>query len=335
MADTEKTEGLTAAPAPFRSPSQIDPAELAKAFAEDGVITPEKAAEVAQTQSPAKTEEKPASAAAVKTEEKPKTLLDLARDRDAKRKAEESKNLDAARPVLELAKDFDPNRLASMVRAAKQGDMVGLLAAAGGTHSQYTSQLLGAKDPAAKPAEQAKEPSETETLKERIARLEAERTETQIAQGRREYLGLIDSQIKDKPEFKALNATEGASEMIERHLISFWKENGEKWPEGVSGDDLIVLAARDVEKQVADDLAAQEKRIAKYKGLTGAPASGAVAPQKKAPAESPSPGNDSPRTLTNDNTTAPAAVRPAPKSREAVLEAIIKGDDAALAALSE
>jgi hypothetical protein len=315
----------------------IDPAELAKAFAEDGVITPEKAEEVIQAQSQAAAPAKPAAPAKVEEKpgtEKPKTLLDLARDRDARRKADEAKGLDAVRPVLEVAKDVDPNRLAAVVRAMKTGDMVGLLAAAGGTHSQYTSQLLGAKDPAAKPAAApAAPPSETETLKERIARLEQERTETQIANGRREYLGFIGTQIKDKPEFKALNATEGAAEMIEQTLIQFWKENGESWPENVSKEDLVTLAARDVEAKVAADIEAQEKRIAKYRGLTPAPASGAVPPQKKAPAEPPSPGNESPRTLTNDNTTAPAAVRPAPNSREAILDAIAKGDDAALEAL--
>jgi hypothetical protein len=329
-----KTDGLSTPPPAFRSPSQIDPVELAKAFAEDGVITPEKAAEVAKAVAP-KVEEKPAAASGEKPgTEKPKTLLDLAKDRDARRKEAEARGLDAARPMLEVVKDVDPNRLAAVARAMKAGDMVGLIAAAGGTHSQYTSQLLGAKDPA-KPAAAPEpvQPSETETLKERIARLEAERTETQIANGRREYIGFIDSQIKDKPEFKALNATEGAAEMVEQTLIQFWKDNGQSWPEGVSREDLVTLAARDVEAKVIADIAAQEKRIAKYRGLTPAPASGAVAPQKKAPADPPPPGNDSPRTLTNDNTTAPAAVRPAPNSREAVLEAIIRGDDAALNAL--
>lgn len=332
MADTEKTEGLTTPPPQFRPPSQVDPLELAKALVEDGVTE-----KVPESLSEKPAAAKPADAAAVKTDaaSPPKTLLDLARDRDARRKAEESRGFEAARPALEALKDVDPNRLAAVVRALKSGDAVGLVAAAGMTHSQYTSQLLGAKDPAAKPVEQPKEPSETETLKERIARLEAERTETLVANGRREYINFIDAQIKDKPEFKALNATEGAAELIERTLISFWEENGRAWPEGVSKEDLVTLAARDVEKQVADDIAAQEKRVAKYRGLTTPPTSGAVPPQKKAPAESPSPGNDSPRTLTNDNTTAPAAVRPAPKSREAVLEAIISGDDAALAALAE
>lgn len=333
MADpAEKSEGLSTPPPTFRSPSQIDPAELAKAFAEDGVITPEKAAEVAQTQTPpvkpaAKVDERPA--------EKPKTLLDLARDRDARRKEQEAKGLDAARPVLEAAKDVDPNRLAAVVRAMKTGDMVGLLAAAGGTHSQYTSQLIGVKDPAVKPATppvDAKS-AEVDTLKERLAQLEAERLEAKVANGRREYIGFIGEQIKDKTEFKALNATEGAAELIEQTLIKFWEGNGRVWPEGVSREDLVTLAARDVEAQVAADIAAQEKRIAKYRGLTPALASGAVDPQKKAPAEPPSAGNDAPRTLTNANTAAPAAVRPAPNSREAILDAIARGDDAALEAL--
>lgn len=322
-------------PAEYRSPSQLKPEDLEKlASTEEGGAPPEpeKKPEPSKPAEPAKPAEKP---------DAPKSLLDLAKDKDAARKAEQARALEQAKPVLDVAKDYDPRRLEALVRAAKAGDMVGLLAAAGGTHQQYTQQLLGVagarqsdpKQPDTDPAPGAVNP-EVQTLQQRLAALEQERQEERIARGRQEYLGLIGSSIKDKPEFKALNIIDDAAERVEKRLIGFWESNGRVWPEGVSREDLITLAARDEEREVAAELEKQEKRIAKFRGLTASPSSGAVSPQK-APASPPSTGSESPRTLTNENTTAPAVTRHVPKSREAVLEAIIKGDDAALAELGD
>lgn len=307
MADPEKT----AAPAPYTPPSQLDPAELSKMLAEEGVI--EKPVEEAK---PAVEAPKPAEP------EKPSEpeLLRRARENAEKRKAAE-----ASKPFDEAARNFTPQQLLALSRAAASQDPVAALAALGFSHAQYTQKMLGVAPPEKTTEEVAPKnvstvPPEVETLRQKIERLEAEREAERLAASRQQAFSQMEAVLKDDPKFKYINSLKDF-EGVEKVLIQYHQQTGE-----LPGKDLaesIKLAAEVYEA----DLQKQAERFLKVQSpLTPAPASAPLQAQK-APESQPSTGTVTPRTLTNSNTSAPAEVRTVPMSKQEVLDAIARGED--------
>lgn len=303
MADTEKP----AAPLPYVPPSQIDPAELMKAFVEDGVI--EKPVEVAK---PA--DAKPAEVA--KPPEKPAdddtpALLKIAKKRDELRKAQEQ-----VEPHISMLKQFSPQEAQRLAAARASGDPVAALAALGFTHSQYNAALAGVKKPAeAAPAAPSGNP-ELDSVRQELAAMKQEREDAKIQTSRQQFLSHTEKLLKDDPKFSHLSAL-GEWQSVEKAILNHINEFGA--PPGETLDESIKLAAELVEHGLKKEAERWQKVLTGFQK----PAS---TESPKAP-ESPRPGSESPRTLTNANATAPAVPRAAPKSREEILELIASGGD--------
>jgi hypothetical protein len=309
VADPEK-------PVEYVSPSKMDPAALAQAFVDEGVVTDAdfKSAAGAPAADPAAAPAKPAAQA----DESMPALLRMAKDKDALRKSEELRELETAKPVLGILKNYDARKLEAIVRAAQAGDPVGILTAAGMTHAQYTARLLGTPDP--KPEAAAEPESEVAQLRAKLEAFEAGAKNKEFTDLRQQGLSKMSEILKGDPNFSAVNEV-GSAEGVEAVILAHIKEHGK--PPGETFEESVRLAAEVVEYNLRKE--AERWR----KVLTPASASAPV-PAQKAPESPPSPGNSVTRTLTNANTTAPAAVRTAPKTRAEIIAAIVAGDDSLL-----
>lgn len=296
MADEQKP----APPAPYVPQSQIDPAELMKAFVEDGVI--EKPVETAK---PPAAEVKPAPAA-----ESEPALLRIARERDAFRKEKETVS-----PHLSMLKAFSPQEAQRLAAARASGDPVAALAALGFTHTQYNAAVAGVKKPEAAPANESANP-EFESVRQELAALKAERENEKIQSSRQQFLSHTESLLKDDPKFAHLSAL-GEWSSVESAILNHIQEFGA--PPGETLDESIKLAAELVEHKLKKEAERWQKVLTTFQK----PASTEV---QKAP-ESPRPGSESPRTLTNANTSAPAEPRAVLKTREQIYDALVRGED--------
>ena len=309
MADPEQKQ----TPAPYVAPSQVDPAELMKAFQEEGVVekpAPAPAPAPTQTQKA----EPPPAAPPAKTEDLP-ALLKIARERDAFRK-----EVEPLKPYVEALKVLSPTEAQRLAQARQSGDPVAALAALGFTHQQYTQKLLAMPPEDAKTEEPPKaspDLSELQTLKQEVAALKAEREQAQIQQSRAGLLAQMKTIVKDNPKFDLINKTEDV-EGIERVLLQYHTQYGTL--PGSTMEESVLLAAEMYEAQLKKEADRWQKVLTGFK--EGAPVNPA-----KAPESPPSAGTVQTRTLTNANTSAPAAVRTVPKTREEIIAAIIEGRD--------
>lgn len=304
MSDTENQD-----PTPYLRPSEVDPAELAKAFIEDGIVeAPVEPVITPVITTPAETAK--VVEGAPKAKEEVPALLRIAKERDAFRKEQES-----AKPYMEALKAFPPERLSAIVKAAMSGDMVGLVTAAGGTHAQYNNQILGAPEKPGKEESESKPSnnSDLDAIRQELAEMKRERDMEKMTSTRSQVLGQIKTTLKDNPKFSTINGL-GDLESVERELIAHYNAHGAMPSD--SFDESVVLAAEVVEARL-------KKEAEKWRAVLTPGTTNAVVPSK-AP-ESPSTGTVTTRTLTNANTSAPAAVRPVPKTRQEILDAITSG----------
>jgi hypothetical protein len=298
----------------YTPPSQINPADLAKAFEDEGII-PKSEAPPAPA-APGKTAT-PEVAKPAATEEP--LLLRIARERDAFRKESEP-----LRPYLDALKVLSPTEAQRLAKARSEGNPVAAMAALGFTHAQYNLALAGLKDEptSEKPVSEKSGDPELMTLKQELAALKAERDNERVQSSRTQMLGQMKDLLKDNPKFDLINKT-GDIEGVERVLIQYHSAHG-----GLPGSTLeesVTLAAEMYESSLKKEAERWSKVLTGFQG--SAPVSGTKV------SESPSTGTvQQTRTLTNANTTAPAAVRTVPKTREEVLAAIIEGRDADLEA---
>lgn len=316
MADTEQKQ----TPVPFVPPSQVSPADLMKAFQDEGIV--EKPAEPAPVAGKTATEPaaQPPAPAPQKTEELP-ALLKIAKERDAFRK-----EVEPLKPYMEALKVLSPTEAQRLAQARQSGDPVAALAALGFTHQQYTQKLLSLPptptQEEGKPEETKEAPSaEIDTIKQELAALKAEREQARIQQSRAQVLAQMKSIVKDNPKFDLINKTEDV-EGIERVLIQHHQQYGTL--PGSTLEESVLLAAEMYEAQLKKEAERWQKVLTGFK--ESAPVS-----TTKAPESPPSTGTVQTRTLTNANTTAPAAVRTVPKTREEIIAAIIEGRDEDLA----
>lgn len=313
MADPEQKQ----TPAPSYTPaSQIDPAELMKAFQDEGIV--EKTAEPAPVadKTGAEPAATPAPVATQKTEELP-ALLKIAKERDAFRK-----EVEPLKPYMEALKVLSPTEAQRLAQARQSGDPVAALAALGFTHQQYTQKLLSLPPtPEEGVREEKPEPmSEIQTIKQELAALKAEREQAQIQQSRAGLLAQMKNIVKDNPKFDLINKTEDV-EGIERVLLQYHTQHGTL--PGSTMEESVLLAAEMYESHLKKEADRWQKVLTGFK--ESAPVSAT-----KAPEPPPSAGTVQTRTLTNANTTAPAAVRTVPKTRAEILAAIAEGRDADL-----
>jgi len=300
--NTEKKQ-----PVPYVPPSQLSVEDLSKALAEDGVI--EAPPEPAKPAPPVA--EKPAEPA--KPSDDLPALVKIAKEREAFRK-----EVDAAKPYLDTLKNFTPQEAQRLAQARAAGNPVAALAALGFTHAQYTNALLGEKEtPSEAPAE--KPSSDIDTLRQEIAALKAERENERIAAGRKEGLAKMREILKGS-KFEMVNKLE-AVESVEGVIMDYIRQYGK--PPGDTFEESVMLAA-----EVADQRLRQEAE--KWSKVLTPAANPAPTAPAKAPESQPSSGTVVTRTLTNSNTSAPAAVKSVPKTREEVIQALIEGREAEL-----
>ena len=294
-------------PIHYTPPSQIDPAELAKALIEDGVIEAPAQAEpvaapVVEAAPVAKVEEAP------KVKEEIPALLRIAKERDAFRKEQE-----ASRPYMEAIKALPPERLHAVVKAIQSGDLVGLIAASGGTHAQYNAQLLGAPEKTKEEPVAASGNPDVDAIRQELAELRRERDTEKMNTTRTQVLGQIKSTLKENPKFSTINGL-GDLESVERELIAHYNAHGSM--PGETFEESVYLAAEVVEARL-------KKEEERWRAVLTPGTTNAVVPSK-AP-ELPSTGTVTTRTLTNANTSAPAAVSTVPKTRQEIIDAIASG----------
>jgi len=300
----------TAAPAPYTPPSQTNAADLVASF---------EASEGAAPSTPAATPSAAPAAATPAPEAKPAedvpALLKIAQARDAFRKESEP-----LRPYLDALKVLSPTEAQRLAKARADGDPVAALAAMGFTHSQYTQRLLGQKDAPTEAEPESKPASEYDALKAEVAQLKAERENEKVASTRTQVLEQMKGVLKDSPKFALINKL-GDYEGVERTLIQYHAAHG-ALPGSTLGES-VTLAAEMYESQLKKEADRWSKVLTGFQG--SAPVEATKAP------ESPSTGTVQNRTLTNANTSAPAAARTVPKTREEILAAIIEDRDGDLA----
>lgn len=309
MADTEQKQN----PPSYIPPSQVSPADLMKAFQDEGVI--EKPAEPAPA--PQKVAEPAPAPVQTKTEDLP-ALLRIAKERDAFRK-----EVEPIKPYVEALKVLSPTEAQRLAQARQSGDPVAALAALGFTHQQYTQKLLSLPPEEGKKEEPkvAPEMSEIQSIKQELAALKAEREQAQIQQSRAGLLAQMKTIVKDNPKFELINKTEDV-EGIENVLLQYHTQYGTL--PGSTMEESVLLAAEMYESKLKKEAERWQKVLTGFKEPAPVNAT-------KAPESPPSTGTVQTRTLTNANTTAPAAVRTVPKSREEIINAIIEGRDEDLA----
>lgn len=304
MAETEK---VVEKPVVYTPPSRQDIEALSQALAEDGVIEkPVAAAPEAKSEPPATAPapEKPTEAKAeAKTEEIPAITKIAAKQAAFRKEVEEYK------PYLEALK-----------RAKAERDPVAALQALGFTHAQYAERVLDLEPkpdaPDAKPETKTRgvDP-EIEELRAFKKQYEAERAQV----SRQQALQGIEATIKKAGDkFKHLSALE-RWDSVEQVIINYHSQNGAL--PGDTFEESVMLAAEVVEGALKQEA---QKWAKLYGGLTSGSSPASVNVQK-APEPQPSTGAETARTLTNSNTTAPAAVRPVPKTRQEIIAAILEG----------
>lgn len=308
MADPEqKTE-----PAPFRTPSSMNPEDLAAQFdAQEGSPAPVASAPVDNKPPPPVAPEKAVS------EEKSDApqLLKIAQERAAFRK-----EMEASKPYMEALKVFSPQEAQRLAQARASGNPVAALAALGFTHAQYTQALIGgAEEPEQPKADKPPENSEIATLRQELQALKAERDNEKTMTARQQAMGQMKSLLSADAKFKHLNGLE-SYEQVERVLIDYHSQHGTL--PGSTFEESVKLAAEVVEAQLA-------KEAEKWsKVLTVSPTSAPLSGQK-APESRPSTGTAQPRTLTNAAVTAPSEVKTVPRTRQDIIAAFIeRGEDA-------
>ena len=307
MSNPEQKE----APAAFVPPSQIDPAELSKAFQEDGIIeTPEPAVEAA----PVVAKEVPKQEIKPSVKEELPALARIAQERDAFRK-----EMEANKPHLEALRAIPPHTVSAIAKAIASGDPVSLLAAAGMTHAQYNARLLGAKDPEVEEKEAAPSGNkDIEALRQELAALKQERDSEKLQSSRSQMLNQMKEILKDSPKFETINGLEDF-EGVERVLIAYHNTHGSL--PGETLKESVELAAELYEAQLKKEAERWSKVLTKGQPPASVPS--------KAP-ESPSAGTVVSRTLTNANTSAPAVPRTVPKTRQEIIDALSSGNFADL-----
>ena len=309
MAETENAQQKQSAPEPYVPPSRRDVEELSKALAEEGLVESPVTPEPAKVDAPK--EPKPPEPPPAKVEEELPAITKI-----AKKQAEFRKEVEQYKPVLDL-----------LTKARnKQITPADALAALGYTHSEYVDSILG-KQPASEEPEAPKAspaPSrdpEIEELRKFKAQYEAEKAQQARQQALQGIAGVVQ---KGGDKFKHLAALE-KWDAVEQVIINHHAQTGTL--PGDTFEESVALAAEVVEAQLKQE---SQKWAKLYGGLTSGSAPASV-PAQKAPESTPSTGAATARTLTNSNTTAPAAVRPVPKTRAEVLAALIEGREDDLA----
>lgn len=298
----------------YKEPSQIDPLELAKAFVEDGVINevPANLQEKALV-APAQAEVKAPIAEAKPPAEELPALLRIAKERDAFRKEQEQ-----VKPYLELLKAFPAHNAQAVAKAVQMGDPVGAMTALGFTHAQYNAALLGVKGrQEAPPEEKPSGNPDIDSLKQEIQALRQEREAEKVAASRTGVMSQMKDILKDSPKFEHINKLEDF-DGVEKVLIEYHRQHGEL--PGTTFAESVQLAAEHYESQLRKEAQRWAKVLTPGTVPASVPSKATEAPR----------GHEQARTLTNANTTAPAAPRASPKTREEVIQAILEGREVEL-----
>lgn len=293
--------------ATFVPPSQVDPAELSKLFQEEGIIEkavePEEGALEQTKEAPVKAEAPKEVQKEEPKKEEPPALLKIAREREAFRK-----EVEQIKPFMDAFRGMSLDTVSALVKAANSRDPVAVLSALNISHSEYNKKLLA--DTESEPEKKSGN-SELDAMRQEIQALRQERENERTQQARTQVMGKMREVVKeDKYPFIAARQ---AYDNIENLLIDFHKKNGVL--PGESFEESVQLAAEEVERHLRKEAESYEAVLTKVKGVSLS--------TPRAPETQPVAGTVQSRTLTNSNTTAPAAARTPPKTRQEVLDAIL------------
>lgn len=303
MAETEQKTVVSEYVPPGRRTEDA----LAEAFRAEG-IAPADRQEISQESGTPAASVPEVKAAPPTADEEPR-LLKIAREKAAKRQQEQ-----ASKPQNDLLSAFTPQEIERITQARRSGDPVSALRALGFDHTQYTKAVLNMKDEET-PKEQPQVSPDVASLKAEVERLRSEREQEKLQSSRQQMLGQMKTLLGSNPKFDHINKLEDY-EGVEKELIAYYSQYGEL--PGANLEESVSLAAELYESKLKKEAARWSKVLTGFK--EGAP----IAPSK-APESPPSPGTEATRTLTNSNTTAPAAVTSVSKSRAERLQAMLEG----------
>ena len=283
---------------------------LNEALKAEGVVKEEPKAAAPAPESAKVEGESPAVPPTPPAEEPPSDPLKRSFEKLAKEKEALRKEAETVKPYMEMLKAIPPHSLQALARAAQSGDPMALLAAAGFSYADVAKRVVtGDNVPQAKP-EEPKAPAANlpPEIQAKLAKLD--QVEAYVAQQQRnELMQKVQAAV---PEKLKLVKQLGAFDMVERYVSDFYQRTGSL--PGETFEQTIAVAAEAVEAHLVQEA----QRWSKV--LTPGQPPATVA--SEAPRESPHAGPAStpvPKTITNA-TTAPAAVKPEPRTRAEILK---------------
>lgn len=234
----------------------------------------EKPLEADKIEAPPPADKKPASRIE-------KGYEDLAREKAAFRKEREAAGAERA-----------------LSEAAKRGDAMALLAAAGIPWSKAAQQVLDGTGKRSAPEVEEPDPRD-----QRLAALEQEIATTKASAMRQQLMGNLKELTKDA-RFKHVAGMEAEGQVI-GYIERYFNETGEL--PGSNLQETMEIAAEAVETQLAKEAARWSKVLTGFKGGATVPSSKSVVPAAGASSQVAS------KTLTNNVGSGPAPASAAPK----------------------
>lgn len=298
-----ETPAVAAPPAVETTREQRFQEAFEAALKEEGVVAP--------TPEPAKAAPPPVppevKPEAPKTEEVP-ALVKIARQQ-----AELRKEREQVEPYMKALSVIPADRVRVLTAALERRDPIAAMEAIGFTRAEYNNKLLDmppedlGKTPQPPPTKSADpEMEELRAFKRTYEAEQVKKQNEQLTEG-------VARVVKANPKFKLISAHDAFSEVL--GILGQFAQENKRMP-GDTFEESVAIAAEFVEKRY-------EAQAERWKKVLTPETQPTTVPEKKAP-EKPSPGPETPRTLTNSNTSAPAAVRPAPTSREEIIAALLR-----------
>lgn len=302
--------------APVAPQSHADALEVAFADAlkEQGIVKEEpKPAESPKEATPP---EAPKAPEPPKGEDAPSDPLKRSFEKLAKRSEEVRQKEERLKVYEALEKAVPPHQVQALARALASGDPMALVTAAGFTYADVAKRVINDEMPA-KPAA-APEPEKPQGVLPPEIQQEIAQMRAYIAQKQQEELSqrIVKALPSDKLKFLAVRPEGERAARVNAYIAQFYQQTGSL--PGETFEESVAIAAEAVEAHLAKE--AEFYRQVLTPGQSSAPVTPA------AHGETPKTGSETapvPKTLTNLRTSAPAGVRPEPKTREERLNAVI------------
>ncbi len=307
-------EQQTPPAAPAAQPTRTESLEaaFAEALKQEGIVKEEpKPAEPPKDAAPP---EAPKAPEPPKEEDAPSDPLKRSFEKLAKRSEEVRQKEERLKVYEMLEKAVPPHQIQALARALASGDPMSLVTAAGFTYADVAKRVINDEMPTKIAA--APEPEKPQGALPPEVQSELAQMRAYIAQKQQEEINqrLVAALPKDKVKFLAVRPPAEQAGRLHAYLTQFHARTGSL--PGDTIEESVAIAAEAIEAHLAQE--AEYFRQVLTPGQSSAP----VAPA--AHGETPKTGPESvpvPKTLTN--TSAPAGVKPEPKTREERLNALL------------